>query len=135
MKPETGKNHLRVHEPESESQSTSQSGSGAPTSRKSWMNKITLAIAIIALLLALQQKLSSDRNAIKSINQTITNTVLPQVKKSSNRDMVDTVYELKEVMITLEKIKETSTNPEVKSRIDQLQKDIQELSVKIIVHE
>jgi len=101
----------------------------------SWSAKLALLLAAVALVLVIQEKLSPTENAVRSINQTVTNTVTPQLKKVADRATVNSVFEMKRMMVTLDEIKENSENPEIKARIDQLKLDMEELAVKIMVHE
>lgn len=96
---------------------------------------IALIIAVIALVIALQEKFSSRYDALDSINQMITDTLVPGVKKATERDVIGHIYDLKRVMVTLEEIKEASENEDVKAMVDKLRKDIEELNVKLFVHE
>ncbi len=105
------------------------------TGNSGWMLRLALALAIIALFLSLQERFSTEDEAIEAINQMISETLMPGVKKATERDVIGHIYDLKRVMVTLEEIKETSENPEVQAMVDQLRKDIETLNVKLFVHE
>ncbi|MEW5734628.1 MAG: hypothetical protein AB1921_07220 [Thermodesulfobacteriota bacterium] len=96
---------------------------------------LAFLMAAAALFFALSERFSPKEEAITSINQMITNSVVPEMKRSRERDVLDSLYELKQVSIVLEKLKETSRNPEVKAQVDQIRKQIEDLSVKMFVHE
>ena len=96
---------------------------------------MAMIIALAALLLAIQARLDNQKDSIAAMNQTLTRTVLPELKKSQNRILIGHIYDLKRLMVTLEEIKESTANEEVKMRIDQLRADIEELTVKVFVHE
>ena len=106
-------------------------GSGKPgSSRLAWL---ALLIALAALALALQQRLMRPDAAVKAMNETLTQTVLPQLKQATSREDINTVYELKRMTVTLDEIKEGSPDPAVRAQVDQLKAGLQELSVKIMV--
>jgi hypothetical protein len=69
------------------------------------------------------------------MNHALTDTVMPQIKKARERDTVAAVFEMKRMMVTLDEIKETSTDPELRSRIDQLKMDMEEVAVRLMVSE
>ena len=97
---------------------------------------IALIAALLALSLVVHEKLSStDREAVLSISETVSGKVMPGLKSAEERAAVNSVYELKRMTVTLDEIRETSTDEEVKAGIDKLKRDIEELSVKILVHE
>jgi hypothetical protein len=100
-----------------------------------WATGLALIIALIALVLVIQERMSSTESAVQSVNQTVTNTVVPQLKKATDRDTVNSIYELKRMVITLDEIKETSDNEEVRAMIDKMKMDLDELGVKLLVHE
>jgi hypothetical protein len=99
------------------------------------LNILALIIALAALALAVQARRDSQKDVIASLNQTLTREVLPDLKKSRDRILVGHIYDLKRLMVTLEEIKETTSNEEVRMRVDQLRNDIEELTVKVFVHE
>ena len=105
------------------------------TGNSRWMLRLALILAIIALFLSLQERFSTEDDAIEAINQMISEILVPGVKKATERDVIGQIYDLKRVVVTLEEIKETSENPEVQAMVDQLRKDIEELNVKLFVHE
>ncbi len=78
---------------------------------------------------------SSKINAITSINEMITDKVVPQMARATERDVIGHIYDLKRTMVTLEEIKETTANEDVKAMVDKIRKDIEELNVKLFVHE
>lgn len=131
--------NLQVHEPEKKSGSDECCAGGAegsPSKSKCpRMSKLALIIAIIALVLALQQKLSTQKESIISINQSLSRTVLPELKKLKETTRANNVYDLKRMMVTLDEIKETSTNEEVKTLANRIQNDMRDLGVKLMVYE
>lgn len=134
----TEKKGLKPHEPKTKGSSNEAHGSGAdyhsrPRSR--WSNKLALIIALIALALVIQEKLSNTKGAVRSVNQAVTRTLMPQLKKANERATINSVYEMKRMMVTLDEIKETSANPEIKTRIDQIKMDLDELAIKLLVYE
>ncbi len=134
MTDQSKKGQLHTHEP---SNSVSQEDTGTavqPKEKRSRVAGLALFLAIIALFLSIQEKLSSENASIKAINQMIANTVVPRMKSSNHNDIVRTIYDLKHMSVTLEQIKETSRNEEIKAMVDQLKKQIEDLSVKLFVH-
>jgi len=132
------KDDLKAHEPEvaaSEVQTKDPEGPTTAKKRKSWTSRLALIIALLALALVIQEKLSTERSAIDSVNQTVTKTLMPQLKKANDRASASAIYDLKRIVVTLEQIKETSSNEGIKARINQIQADISELGVKLLVHE
>ncbi len=103
--------------------------------KKSKTTTLALVIAIVALFLSVQERFSTENASVKTINRMITDKVVPEMKRSGHSDTVRSIYDLKHIVVTLEQVKETSRNPEVKTMVDQLQKQIEDLSVKIFVHE
>ena len=85
--------------------------------------------------MSVQEKYSTENASIKSINRMITDKVVPQMKRSGVNDNTRTIYDLKHVSVTLAEIKETSSSPEVQTLVDQIQKQIEDLSVKLFVNE
>jgi hypothetical protein len=129
---------LNTHQPENKHRASESIGYGTEArgrGKGSWAGIIALIIAVIALVIALQEKFSSRYDALDSINQMITDTLVPGVNKATERDVIGHIYDLKRVMITLEEIKEASENEDVKAMVDKLRKDIEELNVKLFVHE
>ena len=110
-------------------------GAASAKGKSSWSAMIALLIALVALFLSIQGRMSSSRNAVQSVNQTMTNTVVPQLKKATDRATVNSVYEIKHMVITLDEMKETSENEELRTLIDRIKIDLEELGVKILVHE
>lgn len=102
---------------------------------KSKIAIIALIFAILAFVLSVQERMFSKSKSLKSINSMLSNVVVPEIKKSKHIDTVKTIYELKHIMITLEQLKETSESPEIKMQVDQLMKQIEDLSVKAFIHE
>lgn len=96
---------------------------------------LALALAAIAVFLSFSDKMSTKNDSLVSINRMMTDSVVPEMKRAREKDMVDAVYDLKHVSVTLEKLRDTSRNPEVKTMIEKLRKDVEEISVKIYVHE
>jgi hypothetical protein len=96
---------------------------------------LALVLSIFALLFAVQEKIFSDNKAMKSINSTISNVIVPEMNKMKDLANVDTIYELKLVMVTLEKLRETSESDEIKMQVEQIMKQIEDLSIKALVHE
>lgn len=103
--------------------------------RRGFFPVLTFLIAVAALFFALSERFAPDSQAIGGMNQMITDQVVPEMKRSRERDLIDSLYELKHISVTLEKLKESSKNPEVKAQVDQLRKQIEDLSVKMFVHE
>jgi hypothetical protein len=116
----------------SQPEDTVAAGKKPGTSR---LGYLALVIALAALVLAVQARRDSQKDVIAALNQTLTREVLPDLKKSRDRILVGHIYDLKRLMVTLEEIKETTTNEEVRMRVDQLRNDIEELTVKVFVHE
>jgi len=100
-----------------------------------WTGRLALIIALAALVLALQEKFMGPQTALQALNQTVTRTLAPELKKAANRDAVNTVYELKRMTVTLDEIRDTNANPEVRAKIDKLKIELQDLSVKLLVAE
>lgn len=127
---------LTVHEPDPKALSDSEAlAGGSAKPKRSKVAYLALLIAILALFFALSGRMSSDRAAISSMNQMVTDSVVPEMRRSRRIDLVNMVYDLKGVSVTLEKIKETSNNEEIRAMVDKLRKDIEDLSVKIYVYE
>lgn len=103
--------------------------------KKSKIVILALIFSIVALFLSIQERYSTENAAITSINRMITDRVVPQMKRSGSNDNVRTIYDLKHVSVTLAQIKETSESPEVQTIVDQIQKQIEDLSVKLFVNE
>ncbi len=103
--------------------------------KKSWTGILALIVALVALFLAYQGQNSSTGASIQAINQAMTDKFVPMAERAAERDVVGHIYDLKRVMVTLEEIKETTTNEDVKAMVDKLRKDIEELNVKLFVHE
>lgn len=116
----------------SQPEDTVTAGKKPGTSR---LGYLALVIALAALVLAVQARRDSQKDVIAALNQTLTREVLPDLKKSRDRILVGHIYDLKRLMVTLEEIKETTSNEEVRMRVDQLRNDIEELTVKVFVHE
>ncbi len=127
-------NKIKTHQP-SGGTSTSEAAKRGRRRRSPWGIRLALLFATIALVLAIQGRFASTHRAVKSVNKTVTRTVVPDLKKANERAMLNSLYELKRISVSLDEIRETSTNEEIKSRIDQLKMDIDELAVKILVHE
>ncbi|MBI5846132.1 MAG: hypothetical protein HZB23_15855 [Deltaproteobacteria bacterium] len=96
---------------------------------------LAVVLAAIAVFLSFSDKMSTKNDSLVSINRMMTDSVVPEMKRAREKDMVDAVYDLKHVSVTLEKLRDTSRNPEVKTMIEKLRKDVEEISVKIYVHE
>ncbi len=129
---------LKVHEPKNppgkQDHEKHHRGEAGPA-RNSRIGILALLVALIALFLVLHDRWSSRDDAMDVINQMITDTVVPGVKKASEHDVIGHIYDLKRVIVTLEEVKETSTNQEIKAMVDKLRKEIEELNVKLLVHE
>ncbi|MBU2490837.1 MAG: hypothetical protein KKA60_15745 [Proteobacteria bacterium] len=96
---------------------------------------LALLVALVALFLVLSQDRGVEKASVESINRMVTDTVVPEMKRSRERDLVNAIYDLKHVQVTLEQIKETSDNEEIQVMVDQIKKQVEELSVKLFVHE
>jgi len=103
--------------------------------KKSKIVILAFIFSIAALFLSIQERYSTENAAITSINRMITDRVVPQIKRSGNYENTRTIYDLKHVSVTLAQIKETSESPEVQTLVDQIQKQIEDLSVKLFVNE
>lgn len=103
--------------------------------KKSFRGIFTLIIAILALLFSLQEKFSSKNASLNTMNQMITDKLVPNVKQTSERDLVGHIYDMKRMMVTLEEIKETSKSEEIRTMITKLQRDIEEINIKLFVLE
>ncbi len=103
------------------------------------LSKLVLWMSIIAICLSgsvlIQDFFSSEKAAITEINHMVANTIEPAMKRSDNSNINRTIGELKHAAITLELIRETSEDREIKTTIDQLKQQIEELIIKLIVHE
>ncbi len=108
---------------------------GRDVKPRSWPGMLALLVALVALFLAWQAQSPTESASISSINEMMTSKVVPQMERAAERDVVGHIYDLKRVMVTLEEIKETTTNEDVKAMVDKLRKDIEELNVKLFVHE
>ena len=94
------KENLKSHEPESSNSRTSNNEpSGPAPSRKksSWIGKLALIFALLALLLVIQEKMSTEKSAIKSVNQTISEKLVPKLKEADDRASAGAIYDLKRV--------------------------------------
>ncbi len=111
--------------------------SGKPRKKRlSWFFKLlTFFMVVLALYFSVMARFSSKNESIKSINRVITDTIVPEMKRSGSSDTMRAVYDLKHILLTLDRIKESSKNEEIKTMVEQLKKQIEELSVKIFVHE
>ena len=107
----------------------------AEEKKRSTMVALALIISVVALFLTVQDRLSSKRFAVETINNLLTETVIPATERGQHEDMVRTLYDLKHVVTTLEQIKEASQNEEVGAMVDTIKKQVEALSVKIFVHE
>lgn len=144
------KSALKVHSPESNASNVKKKKSveaetaeeqqvpGKSVNVKAaspWTGKAALVIAIIALFIALQERMSTQKDAVKSLNSMITKAVVPKLKKTAERGMVNSIYDLKRVSITLDEMNENIKNEEIKALVTRIRKDIDDLSVKFLVHE
>ncbi len=134
MSDQIKKGQLRTHEPRNSGTQVDTGSVAPPKKKRSWVASLALLLAIIALFLSVQEKFSSENASIRAINQMIADTVVPGMKSYNHNDVVRTIYDLKHIMVTLEEIKETSRNEEIKTMVDQLRKQIEDLSVKLFVH-
>jgi hypothetical protein len=105
------------------------------TPKKSKLPLLALVLSAAALFFALQERFSTENAVITTINRMITDKVIPEMKRSGSNDNIRIIYDLKHVSVTLDQIKETSQSPEVKSLVDQIQLQIENLSVKLFVNE
>ena len=96
---------------------------------------IALIIAVCALIITVQEKMFSKSKSMQSINSMLSNVVVPEINKSKHIDTIRTIYELKHMMITLEQLKETTESQEIKMQVDQLLKQVEDLSVKAFIHD
>lgn len=127
---------LTIHEPDATCSGKGSGPAGPSQKRKgAWTARLAFLLALVALFLSMGEKFSTEKLALDSINQMITDTVVPKVKTAHERDVLGSIYDLKRVMVTLEEIKETTTNEEVKVMVDQIRKQIEELNVKLFIHE
>ncbi len=134
MSDQSKNGQLHTHEPKNSGTRVDTESVVQPQKKRSWVASLALLLAIIALFLSVQEKFSSENASIRTINQMIANTVVPSMKSSNHNDIVRTIYDLKHIVVTLEQIKETSKNEEIKAMVDQLRKQIEDLSVKLFVH-
>lgn len=105
------------------------------TPKRSKLSFLALILSVVALFLSIQERYSTKNAAITTINRMITDKVVPEMKRSGSNDNIRTIYDLKHVSVTLDQIKETSESTEVKSIVDQIQLQIETLSVKLFVKE
>ena len=103
--------------------------------KKSKLALLAVILSAVALFLAVQERFSTENAAITSINRMITDRVVPRMAETGKNDNIRTIYELKHMMLTLDQIKETSMSPDVKTLIDQVKLQVEDLSVKLFVNE
>ncbi len=97
---------------------------------------LALVISSICLFLLLSDRFLGTKNdSLASLNGMMTDKVVPEMKRARELEVVNEVYELKHISVTLQKIRDTTKNEEVKTMIEKLRKDIEDISVKIYVHE
>lgn len=105
------------------------------TQKKSKLPLLAVILSVVALFFSLQERFSTENAVVTTINRMITDKVIPEMKRSGSNDNIRTIYDLKHVSVALDLIKETSQSPEVKSLVDQIQLQIENLSVKLFVNE
>ncbi len=98
------------------------------------LSLIALVFSIFALIFTVQEKIFSDKKVMKSINGTISNVIVPEMKKTKDLATVQTIYELKQIIVTLEKLRETTDSDEIKMQVEQIMKQIEDLSIKAFIH-
>ncbi len=125
---------LTVHEPEVKAATGPEVG-GPVKKGGAWTARLALLLALAALLLSLLPGRAVEKASVTSINRMITDTVVPEMKRSRERDLTSAIYDLKRVEVTLEEIKEITDNEEIKIMVDKMKKEVEELSVKLFVHE
>jgi hypothetical protein len=107
-----------------------------PRTGSSWITGLALLIALLALALVIHGKLSSSTpEAVQGLSQTITTKLVPHLNEADQRATRSSVYELKRMMITMDEIRDNSSDGEVKTRIDKIKNDMDELAVKILARE
>ncbi len=129
---------LTVHEPEAccaGAGGHTHGSDGKGRKKGVWTARLALLLALVALFLSFGDSSSTEKRALKSINEMLTDSMIPKVKLAHDRDVLGSIYDLKRVMVTLEEIKETTDNAEIKVMVDKLRKDIEQLNVKLFIHE
>lgn len=108
---------------------------GEPRRGSPWTGRLALLFSLVALGIALQEKFAATDKAVRSLNRTVSKTLVPELKKANDRAAVNSVYELKRMVVTLDELRETNPDREIQARIDRIKSELQELSVKFLVQE
>ncbi len=138
-KPESGQTGLQVHEPKHSQTYQEETVINESNIKGIRFSKLVLWMSIIAIVLSgsvlIQDFFNTEKAAIQEINKMISRTVIPKIKQSDEKFINQAIYDLKHAEVTLEMIRETSEDNDVKTMVDKLKKEFQELSIKIMVFE
>ncbi len=137
--PKSGHTGLQVHEPKQSQIYQEKTVINDSEIKGIRFSKLVLWMSIIAIILSgsviIQDFFSTEKAAIQEINKMVSRTVIPDMKQSDEKYINQVIYDLKHAEVTLEMIGETSEDKDVKAMVDNLKKQFQELSIKIIVFE
>ncbi len=111
------------------------SSEAPPRAKSSWTAVLALVVALAALFLAMQQRFMGAESGVKAVSHTITEKVMPGLNKAEERTTISSVYKLKRMVVTLEEIGEASKSQEVRTNVNRLKSEVEDLAVKVMVHE